>query len=71
MGFNRRKLETEQKAKADAAAANRRATSAQLLEDAERLIAAWNERKAKRMRMIAWLTIISRNGREDFLTVAA
>jgi hypothetical protein len=40
--------EAEQKAKADAEAANRRATDAQLLEDAERLIAAWNERQAKR-----------------------
>jgi hypothetical protein len=46
MGFNRRKLEAEQKAKADAEAANRRATDAQVLEDAERLIAAWNERQA-------------------------
>jgi hypothetical protein len=41
--------EAEQKAKADAEAANRRATDAQVLEDAERLIAAWNERQAKRM----------------------
>jgi len=49
MGFNRRKLEAEQKAKADAAAALRRATDAQVLEDAERLIAAWNERQAKRI----------------------
>jgi hypothetical protein len=40
MGFNRRKLEAERKAKADAEAANRRETDAQVLEDAERLIAA-------------------------------
>ncbi len=30
---------------------SRRATDAQVLEDAERLIAAWNERQAKRMPM--------------------
>jgi len=40
-----RKLKAEQKAKANAEAANRRATDAQMLEDAERLIAAWNERQ--------------------------
>jgi hypothetical protein len=34
------------------AAAARRATDAQVLEDAERLIAAWNERQAKRMPML-------------------
>jgi hypothetical protein len=45
MGFNRRKLEAEQRAKTDAEAARRRATEAQVLEDAERLIAAWNERR--------------------------
>ena len=50
-------MEAEQKAKADAAAALRRATDAQLLEDAERLIAAWNERQAKRMPMIFSPTI--------------
>jgi hypothetical protein len=57
MGFNRRKLEAEQKAKADAAAALRRATDAQVLEDAERLITAWNERQAKRMLMLFSPTI--------------
>ena len=36
---------------------NRRATDAQVLEDAERLIAAWNERQAKRMPMIFSPTI--------------
>ena len=45
MDFNRRKLKAEQKAKANAEAANRRATDVQMLEDAERLIAAWNERQ--------------------------
>jgi hypothetical protein len=48
MGFNRRKLEAEQKAKADAAAALHRATDAQVLEDAERLISAWNDRQSQR-----------------------
>jgi hypothetical protein len=33
-------------------AAARRATDAQILEDAERLSAAWNERQAKRMPML-------------------
>jgi len=49
MGFNRRKMKDERKAKAGADAAARRATDAQVLEDAERLIAAWNARQAKRM----------------------
>jgi hypothetical protein len=44
MGFNRRKMEADRKAKADPEAAARRATDAQVLEDAERLIAAWDER---------------------------
>jgi hypothetical protein len=57
MGFNRRKLEAERKAKADAAAAAKRATDAQVLEDAERLIAAWNERQARRMPMLFSPTI--------------
>jgi hypothetical protein len=51
MGFNRRKMDADRKAKADAEAATRRATDAQVLEDAERLIGAWNERQAKRMPM--------------------
>ena len=45
MGFNRRKLEDQRREAAEKAAANRRATDAQVLEDAERLIAAWNERR--------------------------
>ncbi len=57
MGFNRRKMEADRKAKADAEAAARRATDAQVLEDAERLIDAWNERQAKRMPMIFSPTI--------------
>jgi hypothetical protein len=50
MGFNRRKIEAERKAKADAEAAARRASDRQLLADAEGLIAAWNERQARRKR---------------------
>jgi hypothetical protein len=34
-----------------------RATNAQVLEDAERLISAWNERQAKRMPMLFSPTI--------------
>jgi hypothetical protein len=48
MGFNRRKLEDQRREAAEKEAANRRATDAQVLEDVERLIAAWNERQAKR-----------------------
>ena len=57
MGFNRRKMEADRKAKADAEAAAKRATDAQVLEDAERLIAAWNERQARRMPMLFSPTI--------------
>ena len=57
MGFNRRKLETDRKAEADATAAARRATDPQVLEDAERLIGAWNERHAQRMPMLFAPTI--------------
>ena len=49
MGFNRRKLEDQRREAAEKEAATRRATDAQVLEDAECLIAAWNERQAKRM----------------------
>jgi hypothetical protein len=52
MGFNRRKMEADRKAKADAEAAAKRATDAQVLEDAEGLIARWNERQVKRMPML-------------------
>jgi hypothetical protein len=44
MGFNRRKMEDERRRLAAKEAASRRATDAQ-----ERLIAAWNDRQAKRM----------------------
>jgi hypothetical protein len=52
MGFNRRKMDAERKATADAEAAARRVTDAQVLEDAERLIAAWNERQGRRMPLL-------------------
>jgi hypothetical protein len=57
MGFNRRKMEADRKARADADASTRRATDAQVLEDAERLIGAWNERQARRMPMLFAPTI--------------
>ena len=52
MGFNRRKLEDQRCEAAEKQAAKRRATDAQVLEDAERLVAAWNERQALRAPMI-------------------
>jgi beta-phosphoglucomutase-like phosphatase (HAD superfamily) len=57
MGFNRRKMEDKRREAAEKEAASRRATDAQVLEDAERLIAAWNERQAKRMPMLFSPTI--------------
>jgi hypothetical protein len=47
-GLSRRKMVAERKAKADPEAAARRATDAQVVEDATRLIDAWNERQARR-----------------------
>jgi hypothetical protein len=57
MGFNRRKLGDQRREAAKTEAASRRATDAQVLEDAGRLIAAWNERQAKRMPMLFSPTI--------------
>jgi hypothetical protein len=57
MGFNRRKMGDQRRTVAEKEAAARRATDAQVLEDAERLIAAWNERQAKRMPMLFSPTI--------------
>ena len=57
MGFNRRKLEDQRRTAAEKEAAERRATDAQVLEDAERFITAWNERQAKRMPMLFSPTI--------------
>src|SRR6201984_2480036 len=57
MGFNRRKMEDQRRQAAEKAAAARRATDAQVLEGAEHLIAAWNERQARRMPMLFSPTI--------------
>ena len=57
MGFNRRKMEDQRRQAAQKAAAARRATDVQVLEDAERLVEAWNERQAKRMPMLFSPTI--------------
>jgi hypothetical protein len=52
MGFNKKEMENPRKDAADKEAAARRATERQILEDAERLIAAWNERQALRMPLL-------------------
>jgi hypothetical protein len=57
MGFNRRKLEDQRREAAEKEAATRRATDAQVLEDAERRIGAWNDRQAKQMPMLFSPTI--------------
>src|SRR5437899_2751995 len=57
MAYNRRKMGDQRRTAADKEPAARRATDAQLLEDAERLIAAWNERQVKRMPMLFSPTI--------------
>ena len=57
MGFNRRKIEAERKARLDSQMAARRATDPQVRDDAERLIVAWNERQARRMPLLFSPTI--------------
>jgi hypothetical protein len=57
MGFNRREQEDQRREAAEKKATERRATDTQVLEDAQRLIAAWNERQAKRMPMLFSPTI--------------
>src|SRR5271163_3817858 len=57
MGFNKRKMEDDRRQAAEKEAAGRRATDAQVLEDAERLIGAWNERQARQMPMLFSPTI--------------
>jgi hypothetical protein len=57
MGFNRRKIEAEQKARLTRRRCGPTRSVAQVLEDVERPIAAWNERQAKRMPMLLSLTI--------------
>jgi hypothetical protein len=59
MGSNRRKMEDERRRAAEKEAASRRTSEAQVLEDAERLIAAWNERQVKRMPMLFSPTIVA------------
>jgi len=50
-------MEDKRRQAAEKEAAARRATETQVLEDAERLIAAWNERQAQRMPMLFSPTI--------------
>jgi len=69
MGFNRRKMEDQRREVAEKEAASRRATDAQVLEDAERLIGAWNERQAKRMPMLFSPTIRRRYHRRLLVSV--
>ena len=70
MGFNRRKMEAQRKAQADAEAAARRAADTQVRVDAERLITAWNERQARRMPLLFTPTIGAALGsRHHFLWV--
>jgi hypothetical protein len=57
MGFNRQKMEHHAENAAEKEAAARRATDKQILEDAERLVAAWNDRQAVRMPMLFSPTI--------------
>ena len=57
MGFNKRKMEDRRRQAAEQEAAARSATDRQILEDADHLIAVWNERQAKRMPMLFSPTI--------------
>ena len=54
---NKRKMEDAQKTEADREAAARRELGPQILADAERLIADWNERQAKQAPMLFSPTI--------------
>jgi hypothetical protein len=56
MGFNKRKMQAQRAAAAEKEAAAKGA-EAQLLEDASRLVAAWNARQANRMPMLFSPTI--------------
>jgi hypothetical protein len=57
MGFNRRKMEDERRRVAEKKAAEQRATDPQIVEDAERLVAVWNERQKQQMPMLFSPTI--------------
>jgi hypothetical protein len=57
MGFNRRKMEDARRRVAEAKAAEQRATSPQIVADAERLVVLWNERQERRMPILFAPTI--------------
>jgi hypothetical protein len=57
MGFNRRRLEDERRRAAANKAAEQRATDPQIVADAERLVAVWNERQKRQMPMLFAPTI--------------
>ena len=57
MGFNRRKLEDERRRAAANKATEQRATDPQIVADAERLVAVWNERQRRHMPMLFAPTI--------------
>jgi hypothetical protein len=57
MGFNRRKMEDERRRAAEKKGAEQRTTDPQIIEDAERLVAVWNERQKQQMPMLFSPTI--------------
>src|SRR5690349_22977422 len=57
MGFNRRKMEDERRRAAEKTATEQRATDSQIMADAERLVAVWNDRQKRRMPMLFSPTI--------------
>jgi hypothetical protein len=57
MGFNRRKWESERRWAAEREAAMRRSTDPHIREDARRLIAEWNEQRARRIPLLFSPTI--------------
>jgi hypothetical protein len=57
MGFNRRKMEDERRRAAATKAAEQRATDPQIMADAKRLVAVWNERQKQQMPMLFSPTI--------------
>jgi hypothetical protein len=57
MGFNRRRMEDARRRVAEVKAAEQRATSPQIVADAERLVVLWNERQERRMPMLFAPTI--------------
>jgi hypothetical protein len=57
MGFNRRKMEDERRRAAEKKGAEQRTTDPQIMEDAERLVAVWNERQKQQMPMLFSPTI--------------